>query len=73
LVDYGARSARKDDPERTALFLVGAEDGLRQGENIAVRRGDVDLCQASVVAGFDSKSGSGPTRARTGFESSGAR
>ena len=35
--------AVKDDPERTALFLIGAEAGLRQGESIAVRWSDVDL------------------------------
>jgi hypothetical protein len=29
--------AVQDDPERTALFLIGAEAELRQGESIAIR------------------------------------
>ncbi|MDF3066465.1 MAG: int [Polyangiaceae bacterium] len=35
--------AMKDDPERLALVLLGAEAGLRQGETIALEWGDVDL------------------------------
>lgn len=33
----------KGDPERTTLFLLGAEAGLRQGELIALQWTDVDL------------------------------
>ena len=33
----------KDDPERLALVLLGAEAGLRQGETMALEWGDVDL------------------------------
>jgi integrase len=35
--------AMKDDPERLALVLLGAEAGLRQGETMALEWGDVDL------------------------------
>jgi len=35
--------AVKDDPERRALFLVGGEAGLRQGESIALVWDDVDM------------------------------
>jgi integrase len=35
--------ALKDDPERLALVLLGAEAGLRQGETMALEWGDVDL------------------------------
>ncbi len=35
--------AMKDEPERLALVLLGAEAGLRQGETMALEWGDVDL------------------------------
>ena len=35
--------AMKEDPERLALVLLGAEAGLRQGEIMALEWGDVDL------------------------------
>jgi hypothetical protein len=34
--------AMKDDPERLALVLLGADAGLRQGETMALEWGDVD-------------------------------
>ena len=35
--------AVKDEPERLALILLGADAGLRQGESMALQWGDVDL------------------------------
>jgi integrase len=35
--------AMKDDAERRAMFLLGGEAGLRQGEIIALEWGDIDL------------------------------
>jgi integrase len=35
--------AVKADPERTALMLLGAEAGLRQGESMALEWGDIDF------------------------------
>jgi integrase len=41
--------AVKDDPERRALFLVGAEAGLRQGEMVALSGNDVDLVMGMLT------------------------
>jgi integrase len=41
--------AVKDDNERRALFLVGGEAGLRQGEIIALEWGDVDLVNGTIT------------------------
>ena len=41
--------AVKDDPERRALFLVGGEAGLRQGESIALGWDDVDLVSGTMT------------------------
>ena len=41
--------AIKDDTERRALFLVGGEAGLRQGEIIALEWGDVDLVAGTIT------------------------
>jgi integrase len=39
----------KDDTERTALFLVGAEAGLRQGEMTALEWGDCDFVARTIT------------------------
>jgi len=41
--------AVKGDPERSALVLLGAEAGLRQGELIALEWGDVDLVAGALT------------------------
>jgi integrase len=41
--------ALKDDTKRRALCLVGGEAGLRQGENIALEWGDVDLVAGTIT------------------------
>ena len=41
--------AMKDDPERTALLLLGSEAGLRQGEMIALEWGDLDLVTGTMT------------------------
>ena len=41
--------AVKDDTERRALFLVGGEAGLRQGEMVALEWGDVDLVAGTIT------------------------
>ncbi|HEY2405669.1 MAG TPA: tyrosine-type recombinase/integrase [Polyangiaceae bacterium] len=39
----------KGDAERTALFLLGAEAGLRQGETMALEWGDIDFVAGTLT------------------------
>lgn len=41
--------AVKDDAERRALFLLGADAGLRQGEMMALEWGDVDFVAGTIT------------------------
>jgi integrase len=56
--------AMRDDPERLALVLLGAEAGLRQGETLALEWVDVDLVAGLLTVRRSSWKGLiGPPRA----------
>jgi integrase len=53
----------KDDPERRALFLLGGEAGLRQGEIVDMEWDDLDFIAKTIFAANESSTN--PMEARS--------